>query len=271
MTARTSSAPRPAFDPSQYAEPKNRNRWKTLPATIASVLFHAGLIALAITFVREAPRVGPASGPLVVTLGSGSGSTPEASSGKSATPVAAAPASPIVSAKPAKHPRERHRELLPKTDSEAVAAAPASPPSELSATAASAGSHDEKSSASSSAEGAGGSVANSSSGAGSGVGAGGNPAVGIDQVEHPPAVVSSVTPVYPQLARRRGIEGVVVLKFVVNQIGAVENEIQIVDSVPVLDDAAIDALRRWRFSPGRDRDGNPVRVLLEIPIRFTLR
>jgi len=39
----------------------------------------------------------------------------------------------------------------------------------------------------------------------------------------------------------------------------------------MLDQAAIDALRRWRFSPGRDREGSAVRVLLEVPLRFTLR
>jgi hypothetical protein len=51
---------------------------------------------------------------------------------------------------------------------------------------------------------------------------------------------------------------------------SVEHDITIVESIPMLDEAAIDAVRRWRFSPGRNRDGTPVRVLLEVPLRFTL-
>jgi len=38
----------------------------------------------------------------------------------------------------------------------------------------------------------------------------------------------------------------------------------------MLDQSAIDALRKWRFAPGRDH-GAVVRVLLEVPLRFTLR
>jgi len=39
----------------------------------------------------------------------------------------------------------------------------------------------------------------------------------------------------------------------------------------MFDAAAVAALHQWRFEPGRDRDGKPVRVLIEVPIRFQLR
>jgi len=86
-----------------------------------------------------------------------------------------------------------------------------------------------------------------------------------------PILVSTVIPSYPENARRLGIEGQVVLRFVVDQSGRVEREIDVLTSVPMLDQAAIDAVRQWRFSPARDRDGNPVRVMVSVPLQFTLR
>lgn len=92
-----------------------------------------------------------------------------------------------------------------------------------------------------------------------------------NQVEHPPIVVSRVLPVYPPLARARSQEGHVVLRAVVDRSGHIETAIMVVESQPVFDAAAVEALRQWRFEPGRDRDGNTVRVLVDVPIRFQLR
>jgi protein TonB len=78
-------------------------------------------------------------------------------------------------------------------------------------------------------------------------------------------------PVYPPAARARNLEGRVVLRAVVDRDGRVEQAITIVESIPLLDPAAIDALRQWRFTPGQDRDGHTVRVLIDLPIRFQLR
>jgi len=86
-----------------------------------------------------------------------------------------------------------------------------------------------------------------------------------------PVLLSSTIPSYPERARRLGIEGQVVLRFIVDQSGRVERDIQVVTSLPMLDQAAIYAVRQWRFSPGRDRNGNPVRVLVSVPLQFTLR
>jgi periplasmic protein TonB len=86
-----------------------------------------------------------------------------------------------------------------------------------------------------------------------------------------PVLLFRVIPGYPESARRLGVEGQVVLRFVVDQSGRVERDIEVIASLPMLDQAAIDAVRQWRFSPGRDREGNPVRVLVSIPIQFSLR
>lgn len=91
-----------------------------------------------------------------------------------------------------------------------------------------------------------------------------------DLVDQPPALLASVTPDYPEAARDRGIEGVVLLEIVIAKSGNVEHDVRVLESIPILDQAAITAVRRWHFSPGRD-NGVPVRVLLQIPLRFTLQ
>ncbi len=98
-----------------------------------------------------------------------------------------------------------------------------------------------------------------------------NGPVSADAVAHPPEIVTYVVPVYPRMARERGIEGRVLLMVVVDEKGKVEDAVQVLDSVPMLDQAAIDAVHRWSFTPGRDAAGNPVRVKLQVPVRFTLR
>ena len=107
--------------------------------------------------------------------------------------------------------------------------------------------------------------------AGESSGKGGTGSVSGAAVYQAPVLLSSTIPNYPERARRLGIEGQVVLRFIVDQSGMVEGDIQVVSSIPMLDQAAIYAVRQWRFSPGRDRNGNPVRVLVSVPMQFTLR
>ena len=58
---------------------------------------------------------------------------------------------------------------------------------------------------------------------------------------------------------------------IVDTAGKVEDDIQVVDSVPMLDQAAIDAVHQWTFTPARDDGGNPMRVSLQVRVPFTLR
>ena len=90
-------------------------------------------------------------------------------------------------------------------------------------------------------------------------------------IAHPPEIATYVVPLYPPQARAKGIEGRVLLMVIVDESGKVEDNIQVLDSVPMLDQAAIDAVQQWRFTPGSDAEGNPVRVRLEVPVPFTLR
>lgn len=90
-------------------------------------------------------------------------------------------------------------------------------------------------------------------------------------VDQAPRVISTVLPIYPEIARRRGITGQVMLQIIVDRLGRVEHEVTIVEALPMLDEAAIDAVRQWRFFPARARDGRTVRAKVRIPIRFTLQ
>lgn len=102
------------------------------------------------------------------------------------------------------------------------------------------------------------------------IGGSGSGPLPVSQVATPPQVLSRVLPEYPRRARRQGIEGLVVLEAILDQYGKIEEEITVLQSVPLLDEAAITALRQWRFTPARDQHGRAVRVILEVPIRFVL-
>jgi protein TonB len=99
---------------------------------------------------------------------------------------------------------------------------------------------------------------------------GGDTPVAAQSVAHPPEIVTYVVPVYPPAARSRGIEGRVRLEVIVDESGKVEDNVQVLDSVPMLDQAAVDAAHQWTFTPARDADGNPVRVRMEVPVPFAL-
>lgn len=97
-------------------------------------------------------------------------------------------------------------------------------------------------------------------------------ALGLKQVSRPPAVLKQVAPDYPRRARSDGVQGLVLVRIIVGTDGKVEPEnTRIIRSVPALDPAAIAAVNRWRFSPALGREGRPVRVIIEIPVEFSLK
>jgi len=81
---------------------------------------------------------------------------------------------------------------------------------------------------------------------------------------HPP-------PAYPELLRAAGIEGRVVLQVVIDTLGRAEPAARVFESSnPGFDGAALACVRGARFRPGRV-GGRAVRVLIRLPIAFTLR
>jgi len=85
----------------------------------------------------------------------------------------------------------------------------------------------------------------------------------------PPQKVTDVAPVYPQLARLAHVEGVVILEAVIGEDGAVR-DVRILRSIPLLDDAAKEAVRQWRFTPTL-LNGEAVPVVMTVTVAFKLR
>ena len=83
-----------------------------------------------------------------------------------------------------------------------------------------------------------------------------------------PAKIRDVPPVYPPAARTAGVQGVVILEATIGATGEV-GDIEVLRSVPELDEAAIAAVEQWRYEPTLV-DGVPVRVLMPVAISFNL-
>jgi len=95
-------------------------------------------------------------------------------------------------------------------------------------------------------------------------------AYGLGDLDEIPQTLVRVPPLYPPRARLRGMEGFVVVEFVVRPDGRTE-DIRVVEAYPEdwFEDAARRAVQRWTFRPGM-RDGLPVPVRLRQQIRFEL-
>jgi protein TonB len=80
-----------------------------------------------------------------------------------------------------------------------------------------------------------------------------------------------VIPSYPSSARRLGIQGTTMLRVYVAADGQV-TDIQVEQTAghPDLDRAAIDAVRRWRFEPGR-RGAEAIGMEVRLPVQFVLK
>jgi periplasmic protein TonB len=85
----------------------------------------------------------------------------------------------------------------------------------------------------------------------------------------PPAKIRHVAPVYPPLAQSVRREGVVILEAVINEEGEVR-QLRVLRSVPLLDEAAMDAVRQWRFTPTL-LNGQAVPIVMTVTVSFQLK
>jgi protein TonB len=83
-----------------------------------------------------------------------------------------------------------------------------------------------------------------------------------------PRKIVHVPVVYPEAARQARIEGRVLLEATIDERGVITG-LRVLRSQPLLDGAAIAAVRQWRYTPTL-LNGVPVRVLLTITVNFTL-
>ena len=84
-----------------------------------------------------------------------------------------------------------------------------------------------------------------------------------------PAKIKDVMPVYPDIAMRARIAGMVILEATIDAQGKVVN-LRVLRSVPLLDQAALDAVRQWEFTPTR-LNGVAVPVVMTVTVNFMLR
>lgn len=83
-----------------------------------------------------------------------------------------------------------------------------------------------------------------------------------------PKQISRVDPVYPELAKRAGVEQVVILDVLIDEAGNVA-DVRILRGHPLLDKAAIDAVRQWRYAPTL-LNGQAVPVRASVEVSFKL-
>jgi TonB family protein len=82
----------------------------------------------------------------------------------------------------------------------------------------------------------------------------------------PPTKINDVKPVYPAIAQSARVSGVVTIEATIGSDGKV-TDAKVVRSIPLLDQAALDAVRQWEYMPTL-LNGVPVPVLTTITINF---
>jgi len=85
----------------------------------------------------------------------------------------------------------------------------------------------------------------------------------------PPVKIRDVSPVYPETARLARVEGIVIIEAVIGVGGDVQ-ETKVLRSMPLLTEAAVAAVRQWKYTPTR-LGGRPVPVIMTVTVNFRLR
>jgi protein TonB len=92
--------------------------------------------------------------------------------------------------------------------------------------------------------------------------------VRIGGVIKPPRKIQEVAPAYPELARTARVSGVVIIEATIDEQGSVQDA-RVLRSIPLLDRAAIDAVRQWRFTP-TVLNGQVIPVVMTVTVNFRL-
>ena len=78
-----------------------------------------------------------------------------------------------------------------------------------------------------------------------------------------------VAPTYPAMARAARVEGIVIVEAIVGPNGKVQDA-RVLRSSPLLDAAALDAVRQWEFTPTL-LNGIPIAIVMTVTVDFRLR
>ena len=83
-----------------------------------------------------------------------------------------------------------------------------------------------------------------------------------------PSQTRRVNPVYPAIAQSARVQGVVILEAVIGQDGRVRDT-RVLRSIPLLDQAALDAVRQWEYEPTM-LNGAAVPTVMTVTVQFTM-
>ena len=86
-------------------------------------------------------------------------------------------------------------------------------------------------------------------------------------LDQAPRAVFQPPPEYPAALRKQKLDGTVHVLFMVDKTGRVESPIVQRSTNPAFEPAALQAVKRWRFDPGK-RNGEPVVFRMRVPITF---
>ena len=93
--------------------------------------------------------------------------------------------------------------------------------------------------------------------------------VRVSTLLRPPVKIRDASPIYPDAARLARVEGLVVIEAVIGPTGEVVDA-RVLRSRPLLDEAALSAVRQWRYTPTL-LNGIPMSVILTVTVNFTLK
>jgi protein TonB len=84
-----------------------------------------------------------------------------------------------------------------------------------------------------------------------------------------PRKTRNVQPVYPQIAQSARVQGAVIIEATIDPRGKI-SDTRVVRSIPLLDQAAVDAVRQWEYEPTM-LNGVPVPVIMTVTVNFSLQ
>jgi len=82
-------------------------------------------------------------------------------------------------------------------------------------------------------------------------------------------LIKKVEPLYPEIARQARVEGVVIIEATTDMYGRVAS-VKLLRSIPLLDQAAVDAVRQWVYEP-MVINGKPRGVIFTVTVTFKLK
>ena len=81
------------------------------------------------------------------------------------------------------------------------------------------------------------------------------------------SLINKVQPSYPPLARQARIQGTVIIEAVISRGGTIE-ELKVISGHPLLQQAAVDAVKQWRYKPTL-LNNEPVEVVTTVTVTFS--